>query len=68
MAVATFELNGGAVRSVADRLHVDGVVQFDGAGIARGDARNGPHRGKFRMAIFEASDARCVLRSAATCP
>src|SRR5216684_70276 len=33
MAVATFELNIGAVWSAADQLHVDGVIQFDRAGI-----------------------------------
>ena len=33
MAVVTFELNVGAVRSAADRLHVNRMIELDRAGI-----------------------------------
>src|SRR5712692_4276901 len=68
MAVATFELNGRTVWFTANRLHVNGVIQLDRTGVACGDARNGTQRGELRMAALEASDVKCVVRSAGACP
>ena len=64
MAIPAFELNVGTVRSAANRLHVNGVIQFDCAWIFHRDTRNGTQRGKFWMPVLEASNMRCVLRSA----
>lgn len=53
VAVATFQLNIGAIRAATNRFHVDGVVELDGAGISRWHASNGTQGGEFRMAVFE---------------
>src|SRR6267142_6681827 len=59
MTIATFELNVRPIRSAANWLHVDGVIQSDYAKIAPPDASNGTQRGEFRVAVREVSDVRC---------
>src|SRR5260370_9466933 len=65
MACTAIELNGWDVRSAADRVHVDVVIQFECAWITRGYARNRTQRREFRMAVFETSNVRCVPRRVA---
>src|SRR5258707_15611393 len=58
MAIATFELDVRTIRAAADWFHVDGVVEFDRAGIVAiffGGV-------EFRMAAVEAVNVRGDVR------
>src|SRR5260370_13306041 len=68
MACTAIELNGWDVRSAADRVHVDVVIQFECAWITRGYARNRTQRREFRMTVFETSNVRCEPRRVAAGP
>src|SRR5207249_3506199 len=61
MAIPAFELNVGTVRSAANRLHVNGVIQFDCSGITRGCAPERAQCGEFRVAVLEADNMILVL-------
>src|SRR5438876_2353705 len=54
MAIPAFELNVGTIRSAANRLHVNRMIQFNLAGVTGSYARNRTQRGKFRMSLREA--------------
>ena len=58
MAVGAVELDDGTVGALADGVHVDGVIEKDGAGIFRVVEKSR----EFRMAAFEACDVGGVVQ------
>src|ERR1700730_13362592 len=60
MAVAAFELDGRAIGTAPDQLHVDGVIQLDRAGITRRLACDGAQGSEFGMAVLQPADVSPV--------
>jgi hypothetical protein len=61
VAVTAIELNKRPSRAPPDLLHVNNVIEFDAAEIARAIS----DRSKLWMAVLKAANVRCVVRGAA---
>ena len=61
MAVAAFEIHDRAGGPPANGFQMDGVIEFDRAGITRSDSSHRAQCGEFRMAIFEADNVILAL-------
>ena len=61
MAVAAFEIDDWAGGAPTNGFQMDRVIEFDRAGITRGDCGHRAQRGEFRMVVFEAENVILVL-------